>query len=197
MIGQFSPNDTAGCGKDKEIAAQCLPLSWPETEPPVAEQDCRLMGLALAYAAQAAALDEVPVGAVIVSPDGRLLAGAGNCCVAASDPTGHAEIRALRAAAEKVGNYRLPGSTLYVTLEPCPMCASALLLARVSRIVFGAADPKSGAIQSVYRIGGDGCLNHRFSVTGGVRAEECGGILREFFRRRRKGSSEKEPRRHF
>lgn len=193
MIGQFSLNDTAGGGKDKEI----VPLSWPGAAQPVSEQDFRLMGLALAYAAQAAALDEVPVGAVLVSSDGRLLAGAGNGCVAASDPTGHAEIRALRAAAEKIGNYRLPGSTLYVTLEPCPMCASALLLARVNRIVFGAADPKSGAIQSVYRIGGDGCLNHRFSVTSGVRAEECGGILREFFRRRRRCSSEKEPRRHF
>lgn len=151
----------------------------------MSEQDCFFMGQALGHAAQAAAQDEVPVGAVLVGADGRLLAGAGNCCVAANDPTGHAEIRALRAAGALVGNYRLPGSTLYVTLEPCPMCAAALLLARVSRIVFGAADPKSGGIQSVYRIGGDGCLNHRFSVTGGVRAEECGGILRDFFRRRR------------
>jgi tRNA(adenine34) deaminase len=157
------------------------------------DQDDFFMGQALAYAAQAAAEDEVPVGAVIVSADGSLLAGAGNCCVAANDPVGHAEIRVLRAAAALVGNYRLPGATLYVTLEPCPMCASALLLARVSRIVFGAADPKSGGLQSVYRIGGDGCLNHRFSVTGGVRAEECGGILRDFFRRRRKGGGEKEP----
>ncbi len=187
MIGQFSRNDTSGGGKEEAIAEKILPASALEA-PCAAEQkqDRSLMRLALAYAAQAAALDEVPVGAVIVSPEGRLLAGTGNCCIAANDPTGHAEIRALRAAAEKVGNYRLPGSTLYVTLEPCPMCASALLLARVSRIVFGAADPKSGGIQSVYRIGGDGCLNHRFSVTGGVRAEECGGILREFFRRRRK-----------
>ena len=197
MIGQFSPDDTAGCGKAEEIAEQILPLFFSEMKHAVSEQDYSLMRLALAYAAQAAALDEVPVGAVLVSTDGRLLAGAGNCCIAANDPTGHAEIRALRAAAEKVGNYRLPGATLYVTLEPCPMCASALLLARVSRIVFGAADPKSGGLQSVYRIGGDGCLNHRFSVTGGVRAEECGGILRDFFRRRRKGGSEKEPRRHF
>ncbi len=143
------------------------------------------MGQALGHAAHAAAQNEVPVGAVLVSADGSLLAGAGNCCVAANDPVGHAEIRVLRMAAALVGNYRLPGSTLYVTLEPCPMCAAALLFARVSRIVFGAADPKSGGVQSVYRIGGDGCLNHRFSVTGGVRAEECGGILKDFFRQRR------------
>lgn len=147
------------------------------------------MGKALAYAAYAAALEEVPVGAVLVSADGRLLAWAGNNCIQAHDPTGHAEIRTLRIAAEKTGNYRLPGTTLYVTLEPCPMCAAALLLARVERIVFGAADPKGGGIQSVYRIGNDGCLNHRFMVTGGVRAEECGSILKEFFRRRREKSA--------
>lgn len=143
------------------------------------------MNAALACAAQAAVSDEVPVGAVLVSADRRLLAAAGNCCIAAHDPTGHAEIRVLRAAAVQLGNYRLPGTTLYVTLEPCPMCATALLFARVERIVFGAADPKNGGIQSLYRIGSDGCLNHRFTVTGGVLAEECGGILKAFFRQRR------------
>lgn len=148
-------------------------------------QDEHLMGIALAYAAQAAALDEVPVGAVLMREDGSVLAGAGNCCIQAHDPTGHAEIRVLRLAAEKIGNYRLPRTTLYVTLEPCPMCAAALLFARVERIVFGAADPKGGGIQSVYRIGSDSCLNHRFLITSGVRAEECGSILKEFFRRRR------------
>jgi tRNA(adenine34) deaminase len=153
------------------------------------EQDEAFMGKALAYAAYAAALDEVPVGAVLISPDGRLLAGAGNNCIQAHDPTGHAEMRVLRIAAEKVGNYRLPGTTLYVTLEPCPMCATALLLARVERIVFGATDPKGGAIQSVYRIGNDGCLNHRFRITSGLRAEECGSILRAFFRQRREKST--------
>ncbi len=143
------------------------------------------MNAALACAFQAAVSDEVPVGAVLVSADNRLLAAAGNCCIAAHDPTGHAEIRVLRAAAAQLGNYRLPGTTLYVTLEPCPMCATALLFARVKRIVFGAADPKNGGIQSLYRIGSDGCLNHRFTVTGGVLAEECGGILKAFFRQRR------------
>jgi tRNA(adenine34) deaminase len=149
------------------------------------QRDNFFMGTALAYAAQAAALNEVPVGAVIVSAEGRLLAGAGNCCVAAHDPVGHAEIRALRTAAEKVGNYRLPGTTLYVTLEPCPMCAAALVMARVERVVFGAAYSKTGALQSVYRIGSDGCLNHHFIITSGVRAEECASILKEFFRQRR------------
>jgi tRNA(adenine34) deaminase len=149
------------------------------------EQDEVFMGTALAYAAQAAALHEVPVGAVLVSAEGRMLAGAGNCCVAACDPVGHAEIRVLRAAAEKVSNYRLPGTALYVTLEPCPMCAAALVMARVARVVFGAADPKTGALQSVYRIGSDGGLNHRFTVTGGIRAEECSSLLKTFFQQRR------------
>ncbi len=151
------------------------------------------MGTALAYAAQAAILDEVPVGAVIVSAEGRLLAGAGNCCIATNDPSGHAEIRALRTAAEKISNYRLPGTTMYVTLEPCPMCATALLLARVERIVFGATDPKTGGIQSVYRIGSDGCLNHRFTVTSGVREKECSHILKDFFQQRRRKKERQEP----
>jgi tRNA(adenine34) deaminase len=143
------------------------------------------MGMALACAAEAAALAEVPVGAVLVGADGSLLALAGNNCIQARDPTGHAELRVLRAAAQVSGNYRLPGTTLYVTLEPCPMCAAALVFARVARIVFGAADPKSGGIQSLYRIGRDGCLNHRFAVTGGVLAAECSSILKDFFRQRR------------
>jgi tRNA(adenine34) deaminase len=148
--------------------------------------DEALMHQALAHAAQAAARDEVPVGAVLVSKAGEVLAGAGNNCIAAHDPTGHAEIRVLRAAAQQVGNYRLPGTSLYVTLEPCPMCAAALLLARVERIIFGATDPKTGGLQSVYRIGSDACLNHRFSLTGGVLAEECSRILQDFFQQKRK-----------
>jgi len=143
------------------------------------------MAMALACAAEAAALDEVPVGAVLLGADDRLLALAGNNCIQANDPTGHAEIRVLRLAAQVSGNYRLPGSTLYVTLEPCPMCAAALVFARVERIVFGATDPKSGGIQSLYRIGSDGCLNHRFSVTAGVLAAECSRMLKDFFRQRR------------
>lgn len=143
------------------------------------------MQMALEKAEEAAVLGEVPVGAVIVDRDGRVLAAAANCVISNSDPSGHAEIRALRIAAAKLNNYRLPETTLYVTLEPCPMCASALVHARIKRLVFGAADPKTGAITSRYTIGSDNLLNHTFSVTAGVLAEECGTILRNFFQKRR------------
>ncbi len=149
-------------------------------------QDNLFIGMALEYAYSAAAMEEVPVGAVLVDSNSNILAGAGNNCIAASDPTGHAEIHTLRMAAEKVGNYRLPGTTMYVTLEPCAMCATAMIQARIERIVFGASDPRAGALQSVYQIGNDGRLNHSFSITGGVREEECAKVLKEFFRRRRK-----------
>jgi len=151
----------------------------------ISDRDYDLMGLALEYATRAAAMDEVPVGAVLVDRAGEILAGAGNNCIAASDPTGHAEIHVLRAAAETVANYRLPSTTIYVTLEPCAMCAAAMIMARVERVVFGAIDPKAGGLQSIYRIGSDGCLNHRFVITGGVRADEGSVILKEFFKKRR------------
>jgi len=141
--------------------------------------------MALEYASRAGAGDEVPVGAVLIDDTGEFLAGAGNNCIAAVDPTGHAEMRALRMAAQRLENYRLPATTMYVTLEPCAMCAAAMIQARVARIVFGAADPGAGALQSVYRIGSDGRLNHAFVVTGGVRAPECSRILKEFFKQRR------------
>ena len=129
---------------------------------------------------------EVPVGAVAVLGD-ELIARAGNRPVAAHDPTAHAEILALRAAAEWLGNYRLPGLTLYVTLEPCPMCVGAMIHARVARLVFGAADPKSGAVQSVWRLAEDARHNHKMAISGGVLAEECGELLRRFFREKRAG----------
>lgn len=151
----------------------------------VSEQDYILMGEALAYAARAAEMGEVPVGALLVNRDGEKLAGAGNNCIAAADPTGHAEMHAMRDAAERAANYRLPGTTMYVTLEPCAMCAAAMIHARVERIVFGATDPKTGGLQSVYRIGSDGQLNHQFIITGGVRAGECSRILQDFFKNRR------------
>jgi tRNA(adenine34) deaminase len=147
--------------------------------------DKRLMQRALDQAVLAAQWGEVPVGAVVVNQQGDILAEAGNNCIAASDPSGHAEMRALRMAASQVGNYRLPGTTLYVTLEPCPMCAALLVHARIERLVYGTADPKGGGIVSRYRIGSDGMLNHAFTVTGGVLAEECSRMLREFFRNRR------------
>jgi tRNA(adenine34) deaminase len=128
---------------------------------------------------------EVPVGAVVVDQQGNILAEAGNNCIAASDPSGHAEMRALRQAALQVGNYRLPGTTVYVTLEPCPMCAALLVHARIDRLVYGATDPKGGGIASRYRIGRDGMLNHAFMVTEGVLGEECSRLLRQFFQSRR------------
>ena len=126
------------------------------------------------------------MGALVVAADGLVLAEAGNTCVGDSDPSGHAEMVAVRLAGRRLGNYRLPGTTLYVTLEPCAMCAALLVHARIDRLVFGAFDPKAGAVVSRYRIGSDGLLNHSFTVTGGVLAEECGRLLREFFQNRRR-----------
>ncbi len=145
-----------------------------------------MMTRALELARRAAAAGEVPVGAVVVAADGAILAEAGNTCVRDSDPSGHAEMVAVRLAGRRLGNYRLPGTTLYVTLEPCAMCAALLVHARIDRLVFGAFDPKAGAVVSRYRIGSDGLLNHSFTVTGGVLAEECGRLLREFFQNRRR-----------
>ena len=147
--------------------------------------DRQMMERALDQARLAAKAGEVPVGAVVVDHQGNLVAEAGNNCIAASDPSGHAEMLAVRRAAKVLGNYRLPGTTLYVTLEPCPMCAALLVHARISRLVFGATDPKSGGVVSQYRIGNDGLLNHAFTVTGGVLADECSQLLRDFFRNRR------------
>ncbi|HKJ70363.1 MAG TPA: tRNA adenosine(34) deaminase TadA [Gammaproteobacteria bacterium] len=144
------------------------------------------MERALAEARAAGAAGEVPVGAVVVR-DGALLAAAGNAPVGERDPSGHAEIRALRRAAAAADNYRLPGACLYVTLEPCLMCVGALVHARIERVVFGAADPKSGAAGSVVDGFGLPGLNHRPQVTGGLLAEECGALLRAFFRGRREG----------
>lgn len=150
------------------------------------EMDIKMMGIALASAREAGAEQEVPVGAVLVDAEGEVVATAGNRTVSGHDPTGHAEIRVMRAAASRLGNYRLTGSTLYVTLEPCAMCAAAMVHARIRRLVFGAADPKAGAVVSKYRLGNDGLLNHSFIVDGGVLADECGKLLREFFQKRRR-----------
>lgn len=143
------------------------------------------MRVALEKASESAAIGEVPVGAVLVDENDKILASAGNNTICDHDPTGHAEIRVLRLAAETLENYRLPATTLYVTLEPCAMCASALVHARVKRVVFGAPDPKTGAVISKYRIGTDGMLNHTFSVSGGVLEKDCREILQDFFKRRR------------
>lgn len=151
------------------------------------EADRVYMELALAEAHAAAARGEVPVGAVLVDELGNILAQDGNRVIEHCDPAGHAELVVLRSAALRQANYRLPGTTLYVTLEPCAMCAGAMIHARIARLVYGAADPKSGAIHSLMQLGDDRRLNHRFVSEGGVLAEECGGLLREFFRQRRDG----------
>lgn len=143
------------------------------------------MQRALELAEESSGQGEVPVGALLVGGEGNIVAAAGNRTVSAADPTGHAEIRVLRQAAVQLSNYRLPGTILYVTLEPCAMCAAAMVHARIMRLVYGADDPKAGAVVSRYRIGSDGRLNHAFQVTGGVLAEECGRLLREFFQKRR------------
>lgn len=127
---------------------------------------------------------EVPVGAVVVQ-DGVVVGRAHNAPIAASDPTAHAEVLALREAGRKLGNYRLTGATLYVTVEPCPMCCGAALQARVARLVYGARDPKAGAVESLHRLLDDPRLNHRVAATGGVLAEESAALLREFFDKRR------------
>ena len=155
---------------------------WPERQ---AAADVAFMREAMALAERAAAEGEVPVGAVLVR-GGAVIGRGWNRPIASHDPTAHAEIGALRDAAEHVGNYRLPGSTLYVTLEPCPMCAGAIVHARVARVVFGASDPRTGAAGSVFDLlPSDERFNHRTRCDGGVLAEECGDLLRAFFRARR------------
>lgn len=143
------------------------------------------MRLALNEAGKAAERGEVPVGAVIVDRSGAILAAEGNRCIEYCDPAGHAEMLVMRAAGKRIKNYRLSGTTLYVTLEPCVMCAAAMVHARIERLVFGVEDPKTGGIISLYNIGSDGRLNHRFVVDKGLLAEECAEILKAFFKKRR------------
>lgn len=143
------------------------------------------MGEALAQAREGLAAGEVPVGAVVVDEAGKILGRAFNQPISLSDPTAHAEVLALRQAALSVGNYRLPGVSLYVTIEPCIMCLGAMIAARVQRLIFGAADPKGGACVSLYRLPEDSRLNHRIAVTGGVREAECRELVQGFFRARR------------
>lgn len=148
------------------------------------EQDETFMREALALAREAAGVDEVPVGAVLVI-DGEIVGRGFNQPIGRHDPTAHAEVMALRDAAARVGNYRLPGSTLYVTLEPCVMCSGAIMHARVGRVVFGARDPKTGAAGSVIDLYSEERLNHHADIAGGVLAEECGALLSGFFAARR------------
>ncbi len=149
------------------------------------------MDLAIEQAAKAEAAGDVPIGAVIVRSDpgaadaGRIIAAGHNRRIIDADPTAHAEMLAIRAAAAALGDWRLSGCTLVVTLEPCCMCAGAIVLARLDRLVYGAPDAKAGAVDTLYRICCDERLNHRVETFGGIRASQCGGMLTEFFRKQR------------
>ena len=147
-------------------------------------EDARFMERALAEARRAAAAGEVPVGAIAVL-EGRVVGVGHNCPIALKDPTAHAEIVAIRAAAAELKSYRLDGVAVFVTLEPCVMCVGAMINARIARLVYGARDAKAGALGSVYDVGRDGRLNHTIEVQGGVRAAECADLLTGFFKSRR------------
>jgi len=148
------------------------------------------MQMALQEAEAAAEENEVPVGAVIVHGERRVIASDHNRREQLRDPTAHAEMLAITQAAEALGSWRLDDCTLYITLEPCPMCAGAILQARISRVVYGADDPKSGAVQSLFKLLNDVRLNHQCSVVSGVLSEQCGNILSRFFQRQRLKSGE-------
>ncbi len=151
---------------------------------PLNSEDEQFMRIALEEAKRAEEEGDVPIGAVLVS-ERRVIGRGRNRPISLCDPTAHAEILSLREGAARVGNYRLPNSTLYVTIEPCAMCAGAILQARVRRLIFGAEDPKTGAVHSIYSLLEDERLNHRVEVISGVLVEECRDIMQRFFRERR------------
>ena len=143
------------------------------------------MQTAIRAAARARDAGEVPIGACLIDKNGELLASAGNRTITDSDPTAHAEILILREAAGKIGNYRLTETTVYTTIEPCAMCAGALVNARIKRLVFGAHDPRFGAVESVFRLCDTSSLNHRIEIKSGVLADECKKLMQDFFRQKR------------
>lgn len=157
----------------------------PVADSAMLEQDLRYMEMALQQAALAESLGEVPVGALVVDTAGQVVATGFNRTITDHDPTAHAEVVALRNAAQLAQNYRLPGYSLYVTLEPCAMCMGAMMHARLARVVFGAHDPKTGVCGSVLNLPGHTQLNHQTTVTGGIHADACGHVLRQFFKKRR------------
>ncbi|MGH9948770.1 MAG: tRNA adenosine(34) deaminase TadA [Pyrinomonadaceae bacterium] len=152
----------------------------------MAENDIKWMRIAIEAARNAAVSGEVPVGAVILGANGEQLAVAGNLTIINNDPTAHAEIIALRNAANKINNYRLVGATVYSTIEPCAMCAGALVNARIARLVFGAHDERFGAVETKFRLCDSELLNHRIEITSGVLTEECRALMQDFFRKMRK-----------
>ena len=151
------------------------------------ETDEHFMQIAISEAESARDRGEVPIGAVIVGPDGEILVVASNRTITDSDPTAHAEILALRVAAKKIGNYRLTGCTLYTTIEPCVMCAGAIVNARIARLVFGAHDERFGAVETKFELCDSEVLNHRMEIVAGILAEQCRDLMQNFFRERRKG----------
>jgi tRNA(adenine34) deaminase len=151
--------------------------------------DEQLMRMAVAAAVSARDLGEVPIGAVIVDASGEVIAAASNRTIIDSDPTAHAEILALRIAAHKIGNYRLTGCALYTTIEPCVMCAGALVNARIDRLVFGAHDERFGAVETKFRLCDSDQLNHRMEIVSGVLADECRELMQNFFRERRSSAT--------
>jgi len=161
-------------------------MASDEINPAVAEVDARWMARALQLADRAAEQDEVPVGAVLLDADGELIGEGSNAPIANDDASAHAEIMALRAAGKATGNYRLPGSTLYVTIEPCAMCAGALVHARVARVVFGADEPRAGAVRSQMRFFDQPFLNHHVRWQGGVKAACCTKKMADFFEEKRR-----------
>jgi len=162
-----------------------MPLTGPVPSPPAGHSWEELMRFALEQARAGAATGEVPVGAVLAGRDGTLLAGAHNACLSLNDPTAHAEILTLRRAAERIGNYRLDGTVLIVSLEPCLMCAGALVHARVDGVVYGASDPHAGAVSSCLEAFALPFHNHAIWHMGGMLGDECAALLRDFFMQRR------------
>ncbi|GAB7536426.1 hypothetical protein BGC_26440 [Burkholderia sp. 3C] len=192
MSSAFPPaRDARATSDDLPVVPDSTDLSAPAASAvdPAAERDRYYMRMALEAAEQARAAGEVPVGAVIVRGD-EVIARGFNHPIGGHDPSAHAEMAALRAAAQALGNYRLPGCELYVTLEPCLMCSGAIMHARIARVVFGAADPKTGACGSVIDAFANPQLNHHATVTGGVLADACGDALRTFFAERRRAARE-------
>jgi tRNA(adenine34) deaminase len=161
------------------------PLFTGKQSPAIRENHEQYMGWALREAEQAAREDEVPIGALLVGPEGEILASCHNQTISRNDPTAHAEILAIREACRVVGNYRLLDTILYVTIEPCVMCMGAVIHARISGIVFGAADPRWGGCGSIYRMDVDERLNHHPAVLSGILEEECRSVIQAFFRAKR------------
>ena len=187
------PASRAVADPDSKTRAHAA-LTEVEAEVAVDDRDEVFMRTALTEAEAAAAAGDVPVGAVIVSATGQILAYGRNRREQDNDPTAHAEVDALRAAARLLSTWRMEGAILYVTLEPCPMCAGALVNARIARLVYGCSDPKAGAVDTLFTIGRDTRLNHRFAVTSGVLAGESAALLRAFFAaRRRKAAPARSP----